>query len=343
MITLYIGRSPENTIVYNEPSISGKHAELTVCDDGRILFRDYSANGTYVNGQFVNQNTVDVSFGDSIIFPGNIPFDWNQVSNALNFMAQQSQQQPQGYEQPAQGDGYIRQQPASQPGSYSEGHGQASEEFSDNVATLSFSRTISESFSIGFSHIWSCIGTLFLYLITSWVPYFSIGTFFGLQGMVNAWAKGENFSPIDLFDSKYRRLMPELLMSSSFKAIILLLGIVTVIPGIVLGIALMFSELIVIDRHYSPIEAIRESNRMSYGSKWTIFGVQIVMGLIFSAILGLMVGILMLVTSGVDIFNMTPVIVTGIILLLVFLCIALPVSFGMTASMWRQLSANIRG
>lgn len=333
MMTFYIGRNPENTIVYNEPSISGKHAELTVCDDGRIIFRDYSTNGTYVNGQFVNQNTVAVSFGDSIIFPGNIPFDWNQVSSALNSMAQpQPQQQPQGYGQHVQGDGYIRQQQASQP--------VPSETWPANQAGLNFSQTFREAFSIGFGHVGTCAGALLLWLLTCWIPYINLGTFFGLQGMVNAWAKGEPFGATDIFDSKYRRMLPELLLGGSFRgAILLISAVLLIVPAFVLAISTMFSTLIMIDREYSPVEAIRESNRITYGSKWTIFGVQIVVALIFGVASGIISGIFGIV----GFFSPVIGVVLAILELLIHLFVVMPVSFGMTASMWRQLSANIRG
>ena len=307
MITFYIGRSPENTIVYDNPAISGRHAELTLCDDGRIIFRDYSTNGTYVNGQFVNQNGVEISFGDSIIFPGNIPFDWNVVSNAVN-------KQQESYRNETQ-----QQQSLSQ------------------AVTLNFSQTFKESFSIGFGHIGSCCGAILLWLLTCWIPYINLGTWFGLQAMVNAWAKGEPFSATDIFDSRYRRMLPELLLGGSFRCILLTVCIITVIPAVVLSIATMFTTLIILEKEYSPVEAIRESNRITYGSKWTIFGVMIVMELIVGAAIGVLGGIF----AVVGLFSPAVGVVLGILELLVILFFVFPVSLGMTASMWRQLSCNL--
>lgn len=306
MITFYIGRSPENTIVYDNPAISGRHAELTLSDDGRIIFRDYSTNGTYVNGQFVNQNGVEISFGDSIIFPGNIPFDWNVVSNAVNKQQESCRNETQ-------------QQSLSQ------------------AVTLNFSQTFKESFSIGFGHIGSCCGAILLWLLTCWIPYINLGTWFGLQAMVNAWAKGEPFSATDIFDSRYRRMLPELLLGGSFRCILLTVCIITVIPAVVLSIATMFTTLIILEKEYSPVEAIRESNRITYGSKWTIFGVMIVMELIVGAAIGFLGGIF----AVVGLLSPAVGVVLGILELLVILFFVFPVSLGMTASMWRQLSCNL--
>ena len=44
-----IGRSVENTIVIPDPTVSRKHAILTVTQDGEIVIKDLgSTNGTYV-------------------------------------------------------------------------------------------------------------------------------------------------------------------------------------------------------------------------------------------------------------------------------------------------------
>lgn len=79
MTTLSIGRSHDNDIVYNEPSLSGNHATLQIYDDGRIFITDHSTNGTMVNGNLLHNGTAQVAYGESIVFPGNTVFDWNAV------------------------------------------------------------------------------------------------------------------------------------------------------------------------------------------------------------------------------------------------------------------------
>lgn len=310
-MTFYIGRNPENTIVLNDPSVSGRHAELTLFDDGRILFKDYSTNGSYVNGQFVNQASVYVSFGDSIIFPGNILLDWAQVSAA----------------QPVHGSASAR----------NDGGTQCSTSWPGNIVSLNFSRTLGESFSIGYSNVWNCGVTAFLWLITCWIPYLNIGTYYGLIAMMNAWAKGETFKPTDIFDSKYRRMMPELLLTSTFRGFLFAIGILAVIPAVVMLISTMFSTLIVIDRGHSPVDAIRESNRITYGSKWTIFGTMFVILLIMGLVSGILAGIFALVGLA------GPVEMAVAIVLEILVCVfaILPVYCGLGASMWRQLSQNL--
>lgn len=61
-----IGRSPENSIQLDEPSVSGRHAELMVAGESCYLKDLDSTNGTLVNGQPVTN--VQLRSGDRIQF-----------------------------------------------------------------------------------------------------------------------------------------------------------------------------------------------------------------------------------------------------------------------------------
>lgn len=334
MMIITIGRNPENTIVLNDPSISGKHAELDIMDNGQILLKDFSTNGTYANGQFVNQSSAYVSYGDSIFFPGNIPLDWAQVGSLLNQSKEAQQpQQPSPAPQPAA----YQPQPSASHSPNSGALSAGSDAWPGNSVTLNFSQTLSESFSIGFGNFGTCGLALLLWILTCWIPYLNLGTFYGITAMLNAWAKGEPFKATDIFDSKYRRMLPELLMTSSFKSTLIFIGILMIIPAFVFILSTSLSTLIVIDRGYSPVEAIKESNRITYGSKWTMFGVQIILNMILSAVMGVFGAIF-----GVLSF-LNPVACAFIALLefLIIIFAIMPIYLGMTTSIWRQLSQNL--
>jgi predicted component of type VI protein secretion system len=64
-----IGRAPENSIQLEEPSVSGRHAELMLLGESRYLKDLDSTNGTLVNGQPVT--SVQLRSGDRIRF-GNV-------------------------------------------------------------------------------------------------------------------------------------------------------------------------------------------------------------------------------------------------------------------------------
>lgn len=86
MIRKYqIGRSPENQIVLNYPMISSYHADLIVntTESGKqITLVDHSTNGTYINGQKLNNASCYIAYGDLVVFPGNIMFDWNLLEDS---------------------------------------------------------------------------------------------------------------------------------------------------------------------------------------------------------------------------------------------------------------------
>jgi uncharacterized membrane protein len=63
--------------------------------------------------------------------------------------------------------------------------------------------------------------------------------------------------------------------------IIIFVGIILlVIPGIIAGIVFMLATYLVLDRNLAPIEALKESARLTKGNRWNLF-------LLFLAIVGL--------------------------------------------------------
>jgi hypothetical protein len=69
--------------------------------------------------------------------------------------------------------------------------------------------------------------------------------------------------------------------------------ILLVIPGIIFGLMFMFTTFIIIDRGIGPIEAMKESNRITRGHRWTLLGLILVLFLInLAGALALVVGLL---------------------------------------------------
>ena len=75
-----IGRDTANNIVLNENSVSRRHAELILNDNGAIFIKDLaSSNGTLVNGKRISE--LQLQKGDMLKF-GNISFNWEQYLNS---------------------------------------------------------------------------------------------------------------------------------------------------------------------------------------------------------------------------------------------------------------------
>lgn len=69
--------------------------------------------------------------------------------------------------------------------------------------------------------------------------------------------------------------------------------ILLIVPGVIVGLMFMFSTVIVIDRELGPIEALKESARITYGHKWTLFGFALLLMLLnIAGALVLVVGLL---------------------------------------------------
>lgn len=105
-----IGRNADNNIVIADQSVSGYHADLEIHDNGEIIFRDHSTNGTMVNGNYLHNDFCYVYGNDNIVFPGQHKLDWSLtgVAAPAGAPAAVSAPAPQPAPQP------VYQQPAPQ-------------------------------------------------------------------------------------------------------------------------------------------------------------------------------------------------------------------------------------
>lgn len=89
--------------------------------------------------------------------------------------------------------------------------------------------------------------------------------------------------------------------------VIVVLGLILVIiPGIIAALTLIFATYIVIDRQMGPIEAMKESARMTKGHRWQLFLLALaLLGLNILGALALMLGLL--VTIPVSLFALAHV------------------------------------
>lgn len=75
-----IGRSQENDVVFEQvDTISSYHSEIVIDDSGIITYNDHSTNGSWVNGQKIHKTSCVVKEGDTIMLPGDVIIEWNQI------------------------------------------------------------------------------------------------------------------------------------------------------------------------------------------------------------------------------------------------------------------------
>lgn len=139
---------------------------------------------------------------------------------------------------------------------------------------LSVGDIIQNGIQIGLKNFLPIFVNGILWVLTIWIPYLNVGTTIGLTGIIAKMGRGDagTISMTEIFNPEYRKYMGEYFLAIGFQQIGILAGMVfLIIPGLVIGLAWIFAPLLVLDKGQSPLEAIKKSNEMTYGHKWTIF------------------------------------------------------------------------
>jgi uncharacterized membrane protein len=121
-----------------------------------------------------------------------------------------------------------------------------------------------------------------------------LGTLLGMGATAFYLAAHDNPDTVDLSALWHPQPFWKYLGASILYALAIVVGLVLlVVPGIILALMFMFTTFIVIDRGLGPIEAMKESNRITYGHKWTLLGFTLMLVLInLLGVLALVVGLL---------------------------------------------------
>jgi len=188
---------------------------------------------------------------------------------------------------------------------------------------ITVSGVIQEGIGIGLKNSVSLLVAALLWLITFWIPYLNVGTTIAMSTIPIELSKGRVISPTFIFDAKYRRYMGEyfnllgLMLLSILPALYFM-----IIPAYVIAIGWSMAIYIMLDKRVSPSEALMKSNNATYGYKWTIFFVYLVLGLLFFIVM--------------SILSLIPIL--GAILVLALALVYIAASLGCSAVMYRELT-----
>lgn len=197
---------------------------------------------------------------------------------------------------------------------------------------LDFAQTLRDAIYIGVKNAPSIIAALVLFLITIWIPYLNIGTFIAITLLPTQLAKGEVINPIGIFDSKYRRYMGEFFITTGLMVFpILIACLFLYIPGIVLSLSWSLAYYFLIEKGKNSMQAIKASNDATYGSKWIMFFIMLVVGVLFGVAFGIFGAICSLINVGFITF----------VVMFVLIVLALSISMAVNASIWKQLKDNV--
>lgn len=190
---------------------------------------------------------------------------------------------------------------------------------------ITLANVLTEGFSIGIKNFVSLFVATLLWIVTIWIPFINVGTTIAIKSVPIELSKGKIISPLFIFDKKYRQYMGEffnligLMMISLIPAFLFM-----IVPGIIINISWSLAIYIMLDKEVSPSDALIMSNKATYGYKWIIFGVSVVLGVCFF-IVNLILGLI-------------PLELLSAILSLLLTCVYQVVNLGCEAVIYRDLT-----
>lgn len=142
---------------------------------------------------------------------------------------------------------------------------------------LDFGLTFRQAMEMGVKNAPSLLGCALLYLLTIWIPYINIGTTIAMANLPLEMSRGNVVNPTFIFQAKWRRYMGDFLLTGA----LMMLGVYgamlfLVIPAFVLSMSWSLAILLLFDKKLTPLQALAASNKVTYGSKWTMFFVNLV-------------------------------------------------------------------
>jgi uncharacterized membrane protein len=191
-----------------------------------------------------------------------------------------------------------------------------------DVVKIDVVTAVKTSIGWGLKNIISLIGATLLWMLTIWIPYLNVGTTIAMLTIPIELSKGNVVNPTFIFDSKYRKYMGEFFILNGIQSMAVAIGFAFfIIPGIVMSIAWSMSNLLLLDKEMGPMEALAQSNKLTYGNKWRMFFSQLVLGLV--------IGI------SLFIFGLIPAV--GIVLQFIVIVLASPIMFSLQAYFYKTL------
>ena len=191
--------------------------------------------------------------------------------------------------------------------------------------------TLKEGIALGIANYLSVLFTVVLYFLTIWIPYLNVGTTIALSLLPAEMAKGKVVNPLYIFDGKYRRNMGEYFILMGLLYLGVIIGFLfLIVPGCVIALAWTFAAILFVDKDMNALEALRESNRLTYGNKGRIF--------VISLLLGFCLQVISVVVNGLfGIGNVEWLEVIGSILVFLITLSIMPLSFGLNAVVYKKL------
>ena len=192
--------------------------------------------------------------------------------------------------------------------------------------------TFKDGIAIALVNFLSLILTTVLYILTIWIPYLNVGTTIAMCSLPAEMAKGGAINPLFIFKGEYRKNMGEFFILMSLMMGAIGVGFMFMfIPGIVISIAFGFATVLFVDKDMSALEALRESNRITYGNKWRILGAELVLCIALSIVVAI-------INALFGIGEISWLETIGNIIVVLLIIFVVPAIYGVEASIYKQLT-----
>ncbi|HRX16839.1 MAG TPA: hypothetical protein P5123_11040 [Spirochaetota bacterium] len=168
---------------------------------------------------------------------------------------------------------------------------------------LTVGSLVQNSIKKGIKYVGPLVVNVFLFGLTWWIPYLNVGTAIGLfWGIPTKMSRDEEILITEIFDPKYRKNMGEIFLTLSFVSSGVAIGALFMfVPALVIQVSWSLATLLVADKEYGPIDAIKKSNDLTYGKKWTIFFGSLVLKILLFVACGILVSIFSMIHSGLGV------------------------------------------
>ena len=188
---------------------------------------------------------------------------------------------------------------------------------------LDIQQVLTEGVGIGIKNIVSLVLATVLYVVTVWIPYLNVGTTIAICSIPVELSKGNIINPLFIFDAKYRKNMGEFFILVGLQTMAMIPAfLMGIIPGIVLSYAWALAIYLFIDKDIHALDALRKSNELTYGNKWRMFFIGLILGIALSII--------------TTIFGLIPKV--GVVLSVIVIILYYPLQLGCNAVIYRELT-----
>jgi hypothetical protein len=149
-----------------------------------------------------------------------------------------------------------------------------------------------EAVAIGLKNMLAIIVNAILWVLTIWIPYLNVGTTIAMTNLAAKMSRDEGLEMTEIFKPEYRKFMGEyfIVLMMSFMGMYLA-ALFFLVPAFVLQVAWSLATLLVLDKGMEPMAALKKSNELTYGKKWTIFLGKTLLTAVFFVVVGILVAI----------------------------------------------------